>query len=53
MRTPEVPGGVIVYDKPVMRNGRLVTWSGAWRQRKGGGAETGRRSAYAETPRRE
>lgn len=32
-----VAGGVVRYDKPVMRNGRMVTWRGAWRDRKGSG----------------
>ncbi len=32
-----VAGGVVRYEKPVMRNGRMVTWRGAWRDRKGSG----------------
>ncbi|MBK9082931.1 MAG: hypothetical protein IPL88_13060 [Rhizobiales bacterium] len=30
-RPKNMPAGAVAYDKPVMRNGRLVLWHGGWR----------------------
>jgi len=43
-RPKNMPAGAVAYDKPVMRNGRLVLWHGAWRG-KGGKESAGSKTA--------
>jgi len=50
-KSPQAPPGMVLYDKPVFRNGIRVLWHGAWRDGGAAAGEAAVRPVPAAKPR--